>query len=242
MEDFDAEATVSIEVGKARGMRSFDVDDKGRLHSVSRSFIWRPGENVAEMEKSYSHPAFKEWALIHDDDYHNCNHNCEPSPGPEMTWHGFYAFHDGSDEYRSSERVTAITENYGEVYVGPRGLRSEKAKIVALLIPSDHHILKRVGFILGYLALILLGVFVSFTPAIPMLGAIVPVWVVMTGIFIGMLTTKDFFPADKKFDKVKFAYGDNVKYFTSKKKMLKKFPLYKVEIPKPNPNDPKFWE
>lgn len=217
-----SDTPVDIEVGTARGLRSFDVDAKGRLESVTRKYIWKPGENVAQQEYDYNRYTGREKQV-------------------PTTFHGFYSFHDGTDEYHKRSRISGVVENYGEVFIGERGFRSEKAKIVALHIP------RRGFYISAFQSLIILA---AWTLAVVLLSIFISIGFVLVGIpaalyFILLVVSGgeilDDWPADKRqsFKKVKVAYGNNVEYFSSRKKMLKKYPLYQHTV---NPDDPKFWE
>lgn len=45
---------------------------------------------------------------------------------------GFYGYLNGFNEYNHITRVTGIIEGYGNTYIGTRGFRAEKARILAL--------------------------------------------------------------------------------------------------------------
>lgn len=56
--------------------------------------------------------------------------------------HGFYAYYENSNDYYEAGRVSGVIEGYGEAILGTRGFKSQKARILALYIPSD----VKVGF------------------------------------------------------------------------------------------------
>lgn len=64
----------------------------------------------------------------------------EPEPTPEPPHNmgdcgcGFYGYYDGSNDYKSGARVSAVIEGYGETVIGTRGFRAQKARILALCI------------------------------------------------------------------------------------------------------------
>lgn len=49
---------------------------------------------------------------------------------------GFYAYYEGSNDYYREGMVMAIVKGTGELILGTRGFRAEKAEIVALHIPN----------------------------------------------------------------------------------------------------------
>lgn len=148
MSDFDGR---QLAIGVARGVRSFDVDEFGRLKGVQFADVWRPGENIArcgltvvedgwELDAEFSH-GYGRPVYVN-------KKTGERTPVPPMRpakpeshsltdcRHGFYAYFDGSNDYRSDARISAVVEGYGEVLIGSRGFRAGKARIVALCIPG----------------------------------------------------------------------------------------------------------
>lgn len=148
MSDFDGR---EYGVGTVRGVRAFSVDDFGRLKGVQFPSIWTPGENVA---KCSAKKIAAGWTM----DLVRSPHGGPPvfknDKTGELTTaplmepahpeghslkncsHGFYAFYDGSNDYKSDARISAVVEGYGETLVGSRGFRAEKARIVALCFPG----------------------------------------------------------------------------------------------------------
>jgi hypothetical protein len=120
-------ASLGFAAGVVRGVRSFLVDELGRLTGVAFKKVWLPGENQA---KCYAENR-KEFG---DFGEHMPDCLC-----------GFYAYYDGSNDYRQSETtITAVVEGYGSTVIGSRGFRCAKARIVALHIPDD---VKRSGVV-----------------------------------------------------------------------------------------------
>jgi hypothetical protein len=117
-------ASLGFAAGVVRGVRSFLVDDLGRLTGVAYKKVWLPGENqaecLAETRKDFG--------------AHLPDCAC-----------GFYAYYDGSNDYLDSGKtITAVVEGYGSTVIGSRGFRCAKARIVALHIPGD---MKRSGVV-----------------------------------------------------------------------------------------------
>lgn len=248
-----------VEVGTARGVRAFSVDDKGRLNSLFVPHIWKPGVNVAK--------GFNVKRDLYGDPQY--------SPVADLRAHGFYSYHNGHDQYEKSDRVTGVIENSGEVTIGELGFRSENAKIVAVYLPdvkkvpklnqiekflvSQSHTSAYSGTTMSpwwwliFAALLILPV-ALFLP----LAITVSAWFFLGGI--GLITAPFMFKfTDKALDKkdsiqkvkefnviasrmakVRYAYGDKIEYFNDRSKMLKAYPLY--QLPKPTPDDEEFWK
>lgn len=98
--------------------RTWNVDPEGYLVGVSHPTRWTPGINMAVCgscgAKNIRTP----------DSTHYCNHDTA----------GFYAYHDGNEVY--SGDVYGIIKAYGLTTVGRKGVRAEKAEIVALYDPT----------------------------------------------------------------------------------------------------------
>lgn len=117
--------------GSINGLRSFNVDNLGRLRGVSHPAIWRPEENVAYCpdareldpdapETESGEPWYRHAPGRCEDDSHGC---------------GFWAYHDGS-RYDAGD-VDGVIEGYGKTTVGTKGFRCEKARVVALCLPAE---------------------------------------------------------------------------------------------------------
>lgn len=128
----DAEfASLGFAAGVVRGVRSFSVDELGRLTGIHYEQVWMPTENQAECRRADQYNTGRQ---IEDYGKH--------LPGCEC---GFYAYYDGSNDYRAGETtITAVIEGYGSTVIGSRGFRCAKARIVALHIPDS---VKRSGVV-----------------------------------------------------------------------------------------------
>lgn len=118
-------------IGTVVGWRAFLVDRHGRLSGTTnnRSY-WRPNE---EMEAT----------CIPTNQRRPCN---GPSPNPTCTC-GFYAYYDfdhtvnifkNSNAYISDESnpmILGLVEGYGRTFIGDKGFRCEKAKLLGLHLP-----------------------------------------------------------------------------------------------------------
>lgn len=149
---------IPLAVGSVKGVRSFDVDNFGRLTGVYYHSIWKPGENQAKctrMHKPSKVLAGKAEGITAGQNYviqtgmssvsFGITSNTKLyalDHGLDKCGHGYYAYYDGSNDYRSDGRVSAVVEGYGETVIGTRGFRATKAKILALHIPQ----VKKRGF------------------------------------------------------------------------------------------------
>ena len=141
--------------GSLTGTRSFRIDHLGRLTGVSYQKVWRPGENLAYCHKSefslFSSMSFSFYLPKLSTTGTTEAKPAEPEPEPVKTEHrpgskgcecGYYAyFDDGHNPYHGKRRgerygaIRGLIEGYGLAYVGTRGFRCEKARILALVIP-----------------------------------------------------------------------------------------------------------
>lgn len=149
--------------GTVIGIRAFTIDRLGRLGSPSYPTIFRPGENVAECRKneggSFSrlnramlHSFYSPPTFYFDDRLLSTEKGArveakepEHRPGDIGCACGWYAYYDGSNEYRSPTRISAVVEGYGKCTLGERGFRAEKARLVALFKPGRHVTADRVA-------------------------------------------------------------------------------------------------
>lgn len=155
--DRDTEfASLGFAAGVVRGVRSFSVDDLGRLTGIHYKQVWMPGENLAECRRE--HDFGRPPKTVTDFGAHLPDCNC-----------GFYGYYDGSNDYRSSgSTITAVIEGYGSTVIGSRGFRCSKARIVALHIPDD---VKRSGVVArNYAEIPLFDSFLRMVQAFPAIG------------------------------------------------------------------------
>jgi hypothetical protein len=145
---------VGFAAGVVTGVRSFEVDKLGRLTGVTVKQIWKPGENTAEC-RAAAVAATSMWASTSflsnltltygyggvvtatpEKPKENLLDYSKPHD-MEKCKHGFYAYYDGSNDYKTDDRISGVVEGYGETVIGTRGFRAMKARIVALRINKD---------------------------------------------------------------------------------------------------------
>lgn len=111
--------------------RLFGLDSCGRLSALRFPQYWKPGENIATCMVESS---------ISTDQSTSSYYNCTvPTPNLDCTC-GFYAFYDSSAEdihnnstdWPDQMLVRGVIAAYGKVLVGTKGIRAEKARIVAV--------------------------------------------------------------------------------------------------------------
>lgn len=147
--------------GSIKGMRSWSIDDQGRLRGVSFKALWTPGENTATCKNPPERePCPKRSVLEITVEERVCPCGCGETEkveaystcGEEGCWRGthpagarhtydtdcscgFWAYDEHSFEEHGD--VTGIIEAWGKVTIGTRGFRAEKAKVMALCRYSD---------------------------------------------------------------------------------------------------------
>jgi hypothetical protein len=131
-----------LAAGFVRGVRAFDVDEYGRLSGPMYPAVWKPGENHAECYVDDPYIMYKTAVQMVNGgkkkgDLRRFVHVTDaPKHSLASCSHGFYGYYDGSNDYKTQSRISAIVEGYGETLIGTRGFRSEKARIAALCIPT----------------------------------------------------------------------------------------------------------
>lgn len=109
--------------GSIYGERAWHLFTNGQLESVTSSYTWTPGENVAECGTSPKRRANTAGITYHQVASKTCQ--C-----------GFYSYYNGKNDYAyGGLNITGIVENYGRVSYGSEGCRAEKSRIVALINP-----------------------------------------------------------------------------------------------------------
>lgn len=110
MSGFDGKEDLDLVAGKVTGVRSWDIGTSAETLIGAYGGHWHPGENMAKCATGLSHdvPAEK------------CG--C-----------GFWAY--WADSPYSHMTLIGVIDGYGPTHIGPRGFRSEKAKIRALARP-----------------------------------------------------------------------------------------------------------
>lgn len=134
--------------GSIKGARTWRVNDNGELFGVSFPVMWSPGENVAKCIRGTTtdgrHQSLWNPAPIRDasdwpdvcvpmlDSGHKCGfygYMPESNSFPMFTY-------DRKTDDSECKGVTGIIEGYGHVVTGKRGFRCEKARIIAVAIPT----------------------------------------------------------------------------------------------------------
>jgi hypothetical protein len=134
--------------GDVRGVRSWSVDPLGRLISPSYRTVWTPGENVAACKRDegtglwgnmtlrFTTSAFLgEPVAIEKDDPDSTTTKVKPIHVQEKCSCGFYAYSNGVNEY-TEYGLTGVIQGYGQTQLGTRGFKSQKARVLALHIPT----------------------------------------------------------------------------------------------------------
>ena len=130
-------------IGVVRGVRTWEVSEKGILNGIVYHQAWTPGENHALCRKSdvqaYSGLLVPGVGVAMMPTTETTETAFKPpSPGHLFNCQcGFYAYYDGSNDYYKGDyaeirRMTGVVEGWGEVLVGTRGFRCTRARIVAL--------------------------------------------------------------------------------------------------------------
>jgi hypothetical protein len=127
--DFGGKLDVPFVAGSLYGLRAFGIEDDG-LHSVSmRDYLWKPGEMVA--------------SCYHTFDYWDANYfDAQPKRHQVASGRcrcGFYSYHQVPEakSYHPEDGIMGVIEAYGHVTLGNKGMRSEKARIVGLVVPRN---------------------------------------------------------------------------------------------------------
>lgn len=110
-------------IGAIYGVRSWRIGPLGILRSVVYKSDWKPGVNEAVCR------GFRRDRLD--------GRPIESASHLKACHCGFYAFTEGSSDYRGVTRVTGVVKMYGLVVPGSHGSRAQRAEIVALHIRRD---------------------------------------------------------------------------------------------------------
>jgi hypothetical protein len=135
-----SEEQAAFAIAPVRGARAFEIADGGWLAGCTYKYKWVPGENVArcvrqtqytERIQRQMHGDNQPYIADRDIPDHTIG-NCTSGNG-----HGLYGYYDGSNTYRSTNRIEAVIEGYGRVVLGNRGFRAERAEIIAIAAPPE---------------------------------------------------------------------------------------------------------
>lgn len=148
MSDFDGYGFVA---GSVNGIRSWRVDQLGRLTGVTVREVWRPGVNAAECHKDTmrSGNPFVRLGALQAGGYISSPYRltlhasagdaiAEPAPpqehDPSSCTCGFYAyFADQHNPYHEEGGlVRGVVRAYGKTTLGDKGFRAQQSEIVAL--------------------------------------------------------------------------------------------------------------
>lgn len=212
-------------IGVVRGLRAFRATQSFGHHGprlvltgpIHTEYRWTEGENVAHCEG---------WDFRHPMDA--CSH-------------GFYAYHDGSNEHQAGNTVTAVIEGYGETVVGTKGFRCTKARIVGFVVPNRNpwnriHAGGVGGIGIGVLAMTcgLSDVVAAFTMSalwakvlVGFVGGVLLclALVVITLAFMA-IGRRDMFPLPKELRSILARDFPGVPQYSSQAALLKAHPLY----------------
>lgn len=220
-------------MGSIEGLRSFRVNEEGKLAAVvDENFVYHEGINDAkcffndhyeEMNALYQMTGFPHLPLrpLHRVGAKNCS--C-----------GFYAYTDSfAVSFDLPSTVLGVVEGSGLVTVGSLGFRAERAKVVALVMPSP---LRRRRFIDLYLLAafntlnFLFQLTHFFTSGRPNVFALTVT--LLSCLFTAVLIAaakrgsyrKDLQPiASDRLEKLKENYP-SVTWYSSRRKLLKAYP------------------
>jgi hypothetical protein len=278
--------------GTLTGVRSFKVDSLGRLTGVSHQEVWKPGLNRATCKASSSALTVLGFSaamrrLTISSSFSVPTYSVDPIVGvptestPEPVslvkapkhrvaqlncGCGYWAYFDkGSNPHHADRQIIGIVEGHGNVTVGSRGFRAERAKIVALVdpkaAPPDGRPFDRlaakfytaggplagIGAVLTAAGLALsltLGTSVAWP--FTFLGLIAVAGVALTYLSFRSIDVHDQFDdrdmADERFGLVRRNYPD-VPVYSSLRSALAAHPLTPPpppEVPSPE-TDPEFW-
>ena len=136
MSEFDG---MEFGAGTVKGVRSFSVDGWGRLTGVNYPAPWKPGVNESECLERTDYMAQLGMVIGVRVPNDALRRSGRPPHALTACRCGFYAYYDGSDDYKADARISAVVEGFGETLIGSRGFRSRKARILALCIPAEPH-------------------------------------------------------------------------------------------------------
>lgn len=178
--DFDADRPLILD--EIRGLRAFQISPNKKLMGRTVHQEWDTDENVAFCARTNPIPMMTpSW----DQSEHRA--------GSAHCQCGFWAYFDGSNDYASTDSVTAIIAGRGLVTVGSRGFRAERARLLAIIDPWGRTNRKRTLFekVRGFIAVrpnwtFWLASFVWIWLA-TWLAAVLPFSTVIEGLMVGVI-------------------------------------------------------
>jgi hypothetical protein len=159
--------------GSLTRLRSFRVDEFGRLTGVRHKHVWQPGVNEAKCHAA--------WAAIRAGHVHRLSPSLSLSfSGPEPVAAqapepvhvvgqlnctcGYYAYFDeGDNPHHEQGNVLALVEGHGVTTVGSRGFRCSKASIAVFIDEAPLPLWRRVKWYGWLLLLVMLSNLASGT-------------------------------------------------------------------------------
>ena len=210
---FDGDS--GLVVGTVRGFRRWKLTSAKHLRPLTQLHPWTPGENHAHCTG---------WGMFLKK-HHVASVDCSC---------GFYAyFSPGADQL--SGDVEGIIEGYGRVTVGSKGFRAERAKIVALVVPSFrlHYLVPYLAYLIGWMCLDTGPRMAAGRPGYAVLFAVNLLLAVATLVALFYMLLDD--PSRVFFCKPGLRralrkHYPGVRFFSTRKAMLKAFPLEPLDL------------
>lgn len=143
-------------IGSLRGLRTWRIHNDGYLHGITYPERWTSGVNVARClsvtSDDDSHQPTYPPAFSINSPFILLDGKIQPARGTMFGWGcpgvargnhgcGFFAVHGRTTSGYNGE-ITGVIDAFGQVELGPKGFRCEKARIVALTKPplNPHHV------------------------------------------------------------------------------------------------------
>ncbi len=140
---FQGESQLSL--GYVLGVRGFRLDEMGRFTGWTHQVVWTPGMNTAECQKTEvvcgkrTHDPYT--GTRRHRHVGTCYRKIKCEKDIADCDHGFWAYFTEFDNQNTDlkdESFPAIIKGYGKVVLGTKGFRSEKAEIVAVVVPNTY--------------------------------------------------------------------------------------------------------
>ncbi len=130
-------------LGSIRGLRKFNINAANELTGLFYRQAWHVGENVAHHHNIMKMYPYAYYGLPYSSPQEPIEEdvNAEVHSGKAFMECkcGFYAFYgyEHAQEIAYLAEVIGVIEGYGEVIIGSKGFRAQKAKIIALAPLKD---------------------------------------------------------------------------------------------------------